>query len=156
MCTSSKKLGGAYKKSPSLIYCLFVCMNACICLECSGGNLAPSLFFEFSLSFPLIFLIFTLLGVVTTISSQEKHLFPFSRQKFLMTFTFFYSVHYFRAHPTTLLLKILGGRMHGPSPHLKLWGDRPPVPPRFRPLLQCSLSCMYLCMRASNTQAMNA
>src|SRR6218665_679471 len=30
---------------------------------------------------------------------------------------------------TTLLLKILGGRMHGPSPHLKFLGDRPPQHP---------------------------
>jgi len=29
---------------------------------------------------------------------------------------------------TTLLLKILGERMHGPSPHLKLWGTVPPLP----------------------------
>src|SRR6218665_1586480 len=28
----------------------------------------------------------------------------------------------FRAHPTTLLLKILGRPMHGPFPHLKFWG----------------------------------
>src|SRR6218665_2443311 len=32
---------------------------------------------------------------------------------------------YFHTHPITLLLEILGGRIHGPSPHLKLWGDRP-------------------------------
>src|SRR6218665_1254730 len=25
--------------------------------------------------------------------------------------------------------------MHGPSPHLKFWGDRPPSPPRSPPLL---------------------
>src|SRR6218665_299133 len=43
---------------------------------------------------------------------------------------------YFHAHPTTLLLKILGGPMHGPSPHLKLWGDRPPSPPRSPPLVE--------------------
>src|SRR6218665_496144 len=36
---------------------------------------------------------------------------------------------YFRAHPTTLLLKILGGRMYGPSPTSNFWGDRPPIPP---------------------------
>src|SRR6218665_4057737 len=35
---------------------------------------------------------------------------------------------------TTLLLEILGGRMHGLSPHLKRWGDRPTVPPRSPPL----------------------
>ena len=58
-----------------------------------------------------------------TISSQENHHFSLCS--------------YFHAHPTTLLLKILGGPMHGPSPHLKFGGDRPPVPPRF-PLL-CTL-----------------
>jgi len=40
---------------------------------------------------------------------------------------------YFRARPTTLLLKILGGRMHGPSPTSNFVGDRPlglrPCPP---------------------------
>ena len=55
-----------------------------------------------------------------TLSSQENLFLLFS---------------YFRAHPTTLLRKILGERMHWPSPHLKLWGDRPPVPPRFPPLI---------------------
>jgi len=36
---------------------------------------------------------------------------------------------YFHTHSTTPLLKILGGRMHGPSPHLKFWGHRPPSSP---------------------------
>src|SRR6218665_719209 len=41
---------------------------------------------------------------------------------------------YFRAHPTTLLLKILGGLMHGPSPHLKFFGGTVhPVPLGLRP-----------------------
>ena len=70
-----------------------------------------------------------------TISSQEKHNFSLCSC--------------FHAHPTTLLLKILKGPMHGgppglpppqilggPSPHLKFWGDRPPSPPRSPPLLQ--------------------
>src|SRR6218665_3857938 len=48
--------------------------------------------------------------------------------------TFFVLDSYFHAHPTTLLLKILGGPMHGLSPHLKLWGDRPPQSP---PLPTC-------------------
>src|SRR6218665_1415260 len=40
----------------------------------------------------------------------------------------------FRAHPTTLILKILGGPMHRPSPTSNLWGDRPPpVPLSLRP-----------------------
>src|SRR6218665_2824810 len=56
-----------------------------------------------------------------TISSQENHHFSLCS--------------YFHAYPTTLLLKILGGPMHGPSPHLKFWGDRPPQsPPRSPPL----------------------
>src|SRR6218665_3147720 len=55
-----------------------------------------------------------------TISSQEKHHFSI--------------FSYFHAHPTTLLLKILGGPM--PSPHLKfLGGPSPPSPPRSPPLL---------------------
>src|SRR6218665_3939642 len=36
---------------------------------------------------------------------------------------------YFLTHPITLLLQILGGRMHGPSPP-QILGDRPPSPPR--------------------------
>src|SRR6218665_850463 len=71
-----------------------------------------------------------------TFSSQEQPLFQISEENSFMTP--FLLCSYFRAHPTTLLLKILGGgRMHGPSPHLKLWGDRPPSPPRFPPLFMC-------------------
>src|SRR6218665_1695574 len=56
-----------------------------------------------------------------TISSQENH---------------HYSLcSYFHTHPTTLLLKILGGPMHGPSPPPQiLGGPSPPVPPRSPPL----------------------
>src|SRR6218665_3604096 len=57
-----------------------------------------------------------------TISSQEKHNFSLCSC--------------FHALPTTLLLKILGGPMHGPSPHLEFWGDRPPSPPRSPPLFR--------------------
>src|SRR6218665_2783784 len=56
-----------------------------------------------------------------TISSQENHHFSLCS--------------YFHAHPTTLLLKILEGPMHGPSPHLKFGGAVPPVPPRSPPLV---------------------
>jgi len=36
---------------------------------------------------------------------------------------------YFASHQIKVLLKILVGRMHGPSPHLKyFWGTVPPVP----------------------------
>src|SRR6218665_2072840 len=46
-----------------------------------------------------------------TLSSQEQPLF----QKKNSFMTPFLLCSYFRAHPTTLLLKIFGGRMHGPS-----------------------------------------
>src|SRR6218665_2967096 len=51
-----------------------------------------------------------------TLSSNEKHL------SLLCS--------YFRAHPTTLglLLKILGGRMNGPSPTSNFGRTVPPVP----------------------------
>src|SRR6218665_4091533 len=51
----------------------------------------------------------------------------FQKKKSFMT-PFLFSL-YFYTHPITLLLEILGGRMHGPFPHLKFWGDRPPVLP---------------------------
>src|SRR6218665_1930191 len=56
-----------------------------------------------------------------TISSQEKHNFSLCSC--------------FHAHPTTLLLKILGGPMHGRSPTSNFGGTVPPVPPRSPPLL---------------------
>src|SRR6218665_3824457 len=78
-----------------------------------------------------IFSVFTVLNVVygpfftrtTTISEKNS-----------LTTPFFLLCSYFRAHPTTLLLKILWGRMHGPSPHLKFEGDRSPSPTRSPPL----------------------
>src|SRR6218665_2678731 len=65
-----------------------------------------------------------------TLSSQEKHLF--------LLFS------YFRAHPTTLLLKILGGRMHGPFPPPQtLGGTVLPVPLGFRLWLDLAIhGCM--------------
>src|SRR6218665_2551341 len=34
----------------------------------------------------------------------------------------------FRTHPTNTTSQNMGGRMHGPSPHLKFWGTVPPIP----------------------------
>ena len=48
----------------------------------------------------------------------------------------FFVSSYFTSHPITVLLEILGGRMHGPSTHLKFLGDRRPSPPLLR-LRQC-------------------
>jgi len=65
--------------------------------------------------------------------------FPFLRKKthyFRKQFlddTFFLLCSYFCAHPTTLLPKILGGRMHGPSPTSNYGGTIPPVPLGLRP-----------------------
>src|SRR6218665_293861 len=56
-----------------------------------------------------------------TLSSQQKALF---QQKNSLTTPIFLLSSSFRAHPTTLLLKILGGQMHGPSPP-QILGDRP-------------------------------
>src|SRR6218665_3310390 len=56
-----------------------------------------------------------------TISSQEKHHFSLCS--------------YFHAHPTTLLLKILGGdQCMGGPPISNFGGTAPPVPPRSPPL----------------------
>ena len=49
-----------------------------------------------------------------TISSQENHHFSLCS--------------YFHAHPTTLLLKILGETNAWAVPHLKFWGAVPPFP----------------------------
>src|SRR6218665_2930325 len=49
---------------------------------------------------------------------------------FLIRKNHFSLCSYFHAHPTTLLLKILGGPMHGPSPTSNFGGTVPPVPPR--------------------------
>src|SRR6218665_1245509 len=62
-----------------------------------------------------------------TISSQENHHFSLCS--------------YFHAHPTTLLLKILGGPMHGPSPTSNFGGTVPPVPLGLR---LCSLVLLLL------------
>ena len=59
-----------------------------------------------------------------TLSSQEKHYF---RKEFLDD-TYFLLCSCFRAHPTTLLLKILGGPMHGPSPTSNFGGTVPQSP----------------------------
>ena len=58
------------------------------------------------------------------------HIWPFPHKKN----AFFYSVHTFVRIPQHYFSKYWGGSMHGPSPHLKFWGDRPPSSPRSPPL----------------------
>jgi len=61
-----------------------------------------------------------------TLFSREKPL--FSKNNSLIT-PFLYYLRAFARIRQKLLLKILGGRMHGPSPHLKFFGGpSPPVP----------------------------
>src|SRR6218665_3338650 len=88
-------------------------------------------FFEFS----LIFRVFTLLNVV--------------HDPFLTTKPLFLLFSYFRAHPTTLLLKILGGRMHGHAPTSNFRTTVPSVPPRFRPGHFYSASSSPLLLRGA-------
>jgi len=54
---------------------------------------------------------------------------PFPHKKNTLFYTFHTFVH-IRQH---YFSKYWGGRMHGPSPHLKLWGGPSPVPLGFRP-----------------------
>src|SRR6218665_3238642 len=83
-------------------------------------------FFGFSLSLPRFSVSFlcSMSYIIMTLCSQEKRLF----QKRIPLSHLFLLCSYFRAHPTTLLLKILGRRMHGPSPP-QILGDRPPRSP---------------------------
>src|SRR6218665_129022 len=65
--------------------------------------------------FSNIFRMFTMLTVVyMTISSQEKQN--------------FHSVHAFTHIRQHYFSKYWGGPMHGRSPHLNFWRDRPPSP----------------------------
>src|SRR6218665_3307948 len=74
----------------------------------------------------LIFRVFTVLNVVYDPFFTRKN--NYFTEEFLDD-AFFYSIHTFRAHPTTLLLKILGGTDAWAVPHLKFREDRPPSPP---------------------------
>jgi len=86
-------------------------------------------FSDLTLSF-YILCVFILSNVIyDAFFTTKSHL---STKKFLDN-TYFLLCSSFLAHPTTLLLKILGGPMHGPSLHLKFGGDRPPVPLGLRP-----------------------
>src|SRR6218665_3238686 len=96
--------------------------------------LRPKISDDFFLVIDQVFQIlrlFTVLNVVydpfftrkTTISKKNSLIRPFFHS--VRTFARIRQ-HYFSKY---------WGPMHGPSPHLKFWGDRPPVPPRSPPLL---------------------
>src|SRR6218665_2470036 len=67
---------------------------------------------------------------------------------------------YFRAHPTTLLLKILAVRMHGPCPSSNFGGTVPPVPLGLRPCLTLTTNTFprrnYSPLRLSTRRALRA
>src|SRR6218665_1515828 len=97
---------------------------------------------------PLSFAYFVCLFAVSAINLILCNTFdPFLAEKPLFqkeTFlhnTFFLLSSYFATHPITLLLEILGRRMHGPSPPPQILGDRPPAPLSLRPW---SMSCVCL------------
>ena len=83
--------------------------------------LVTDLVFRIFPFFYQIFRIFTMLNVVYD---------PFLTRKPPFFTLFILS----RTSDNTTSQNIGGGRMHGPSPHLKLLGDRLPSPPRFPPL----------------------
>jgi len=62
-------------------------------------------------------------------------------QKKFLDDTFFLLSSYFRTHPTTLFLKILGGRMHLPPPTSNFWGK---VPPKSPPMLPNSKHLLFI------------
>src|SRR6218665_433213 len=115
-----------------------------------GGDLAPSLgdATKFSRTFPEKFPFSRPKILMTFFSSDfdsllrfsvsyciKCHIWPFlhnkkpSFNKKFLDDTYFFLSSSFRAHPTTILLKILGGPRHGPAPHLKFLGGPSPQSP---------------------------
>src|SRR6218665_325305 len=129
-----------------------------------GGDLAPSLgdATKFSRTFPEKFPFSRPKILMTFFSSDfdslfrfsvsyciKCHIWPFlhnkkpSFNKQILDDIYFLLSSSFRAHPTTLLLKILGGPMHGPSPHLKFGGTVPLSPLGLRPCICDRLRMRY-------------
>src|SRR6218665_974199 len=54
----------------------------------------------------------------------------------------FFFCSYFRTLPITLLLQILGERMHGPSPHFKFQGTAPSSPRSRSPPIRFSVTSL--------------
>jgi len=51
---------------------------------------------------------------------------------------------YFATHPITLLIEILKGCMHGPSPHLKFLGPSPLSSSQSPPMVACMIIVSYI------------
>src|SRR6218665_689799 len=116
-----------------------------------GGDLAPSLGGRQKIFISIftpknsddLFLVINHVFLILTISFQIPCVFivsnviydpffttksPLSTKNSLTT-PIFSSLQAFAPIPQTILLKILGGPMHGPSPTSNFLGDRPPSPP---------------------------
>jgi len=65
-------------------------------------------------------------------------------QKEILTWHLFLVCSYFVTHPRTLLLEIMGGRMHGPSPNSNFGGPSPQSPLSLRPCFRAVLSLQWL------------
>src|SRR6218665_1087821 len=78
------------------------------------------IFTKFSVSL-LCYMSYTCMTSIRPVPLKKNHYFP----KEILYITLFLLCSCFRLHPTTLLLKILGGRMHGPSTLLKFGGSVP-------------------------------
>src|SRR6218665_3927507 len=89
--------------------------------------------------FPYLFQIFPVFTLCDPFLHEKNHI---SENKFPDDTSFFLLCSYFSAHPTTLLLKILGGRMHGPSPTSNFVGTVPPVSVGIRPCAH--IHCTYI------------
>ena len=76
-------------------------------------------------------------------SSREKPLL-ISETNSLMTPIFFYSVRTFARIRQDYFSKYRGRLMHGPSPHLKVGGGRPPVHSKSPPMEICQNECSDL------------
>src|SRR6218665_3328968 len=84
-----------------------------------------------------------------TLSSEEKPLF----QKEFLYDTFFTLFVLSHIRRTTLLLKILGGRMHGPSPTSNFGGPSPKFPHRSPSLLLMTVNLVPVGLHFPNSRA---
>src|SRR6218665_3815848 len=92
-----------------------------------GAKFLVDQVFRISPFFSQTFRILTMLNVVCDPFLKKKKSTISENNSFMTPFLL---CPYFRAHPTTLLLKILGGR--------QIWRDRPPSPSRSPPVIYAS------------------
>ena len=84
-----------------------------------------------SFSFLVIYQVFRIFNDFPDLYFVKCPTWPFPRKEN----TFYYSFHTFAHIRQHCFSKYWGGTNAWAVPHLKLWGDRPPSPPRFPPLM---------------------